>query len=153
MSYSAGELIIYDTFANLVVGASPNTMCYALDTGQFCLWNGAAFVPIFGVPRISSVASSATPSINTATTDLFEITALAVAVTGVTVTAGADGQRLRVRIKDNGTPRALAWGASFVGGSAALLTTTSTSKTHMSEFMYDTVATKWACVFADATGY
>jgi hypothetical protein len=153
MSYSAGELIIYDTFANLVAGASPNTMNFALDTGQFCLWNGTTFVPVLSAPRVTSIASSATPSINTATTDLFEITALAVAVTGVTVTAGVDGQRLRVRIKDNGTLRALAWGASFVGGSAALLTTTSAGKTHMSEFFYDTVATKWACVFADATGY
>src|SRR5258708_4348595 len=98
MPYSVGEFLVYDTFANLpanaAAGASSGTPSFALDTMQWCLFNGSAWVPVLSAPRIASVGSAATPSINTQTTDMFEITALAVAMTSVTVTAGVDGQRL-----------------------------------------------------------
>ena len=106
-------------------------------------------------PRIGTTASSATPSIDTDSFDQYNITALAAAITGVTVTGTpTDGQKLLVRIKDNGTARAITWGASFVSsGAATLLTTTAAGKTHLSGFIYDGVATKWVCVAADSGGY
>lgn len=106
-------------------------------------------------PRVGSVASSATPTIDCGLYDQFNITALAAAITGVTITGTpTDGQKLLVRIKDNGTARALAWGTSFMSsGTATLPTTTAVSKTHLVGFIYDSTAAKWVCVAADATGY
>lgn len=108
-------------------------------------------------PRINTTASSATPAINTDTTDMFTITALAVAITsmssGLTGTP-LNGQRLLIRIKDNGTARAITWGASFgSSGIATLPTTTVVGKTHLIGFVYDSVAALWVCMAVDATGY
>jgi Na+/H+ antiporter NhaC len=64
-----------------------------------------------------------------------------------------DGQQLWVRIKDAGTAKAITWGASFISGPATLLATTVTSKTHMSLFMYDSVAAKFVCMACDPVGY
>lgn len=108
-------------------------------------------------PRIGTVASSATPSIDVGLYDQFNITALAAAITSMTSGLSGtptDGQKLLIRIKDNGTARAIAWGTSFLAsGAAALPTTTVISKTHLVGFIYDGVATKWICVAADAAGY
>lgn len=108
-------------------------------------------------PRVNTTTSSATPSINTDTTDLFTITALAAAITSMTTNLTGTpvaGQRLMIRIKDNGTARAITWGASFVSsGVANLPTTTVISKTHHIGLVYDEVAAKWVCLAADPTGY
>jgi len=106
--------------------------------------------------RVGSVASSATPAINTSAVEQFNITAQAAAITSMTTNLTGtprDGQRLVVRIKDDGNARAITWGSAFVAAGASLLTTTSTGKTHVSEFIYDTAASKWGCIRADATGY
>jgi hypothetical protein len=59
-----------------------------------------------------------------------------------------------IRIKDNGTARAITWGTSFVSsGVATLLATTVASKTHRVGLIYDSAAAKWVCVAVDATGY
>lgn len=114
-------------------------------------------VSIKVAPRINTTASSATPAINTDTTDQFNITALAVAITSMTTSltgTPADGQKLLIRIKDNGTARAITWGTSFVSsGSATLLATTVISKTHLIGLIYDSVTAKWVCQAVDATGY
>lgn len=105
-------------------------------------------------PRIGSTASSATPSIDADAYDQYNITALAAAISGVTVTGTpTDGQKLLVRIKDNGTARAISWGSSFVASGVALPTTTAAGKTHLIGFIYDSVAAKWVCVAADSAGY
>jgi hypothetical protein len=107
------------------------------------------------VPRIGTVASSATPSINLDLYDQYNITALAAAITSVTITGTVvDGQKLLVRIKDNGTARAIAWGATFVNsGVGTLPTTTVINKTHFVQFVYDSVLTKWVCLASDLAGY
>jgi hypothetical protein len=65
-----------------------------------------------------------------------------------------DGQKLLIRIKDNGTARALTWGTAYASsGVATLPTTTVISKTHLLLFIYDTTAAKWVLMAADATGY
>ena len=55
-------------------------------------------------------------------------------------------QKLIIRIKDNGTARAIAWGASFEAKGVALPTTTVLSKVLTVGFIYDTVSNKWGCV-------
>lgn len=83
-------------------------------------------------PRINTTASSATPAINTDTTDQFNITALATAITSMTsgmTGTPVDGQKLVVRIRDNGTARAIAWGANWHAVGPALPATTIAGKT------------------------
>lgn len=97
-----------------------------------------------------AIVSSATPAVNTDYYGYVNISALAVAITsmtsGLTGTPN-DGQLLVFRILDNGTPRAITWGASFVdyrgAGSPALLTTTVAGKRHTVTFRYDAAAAKW----------
>ena len=106
--------------------------------------------------RVNTVASSATPAINTDTTDLFTITALAANITSMTsglTGTPTEGQKLLVRIKGVAA-QTISWGASFSSsGVATLLATTVAGKTHMVGLIYDSAAAKWVCAAVDATGY
>lgn len=108
-------------------------------------------------PRIGTTTSSATPAINVDTVDQFNITALATAITSMTsglTGTPTDGQKLMIRIKDNGSAQTITWGASFLSsGVATLPGSTVASKTHLVGFIYDSVAAKWICVAVDAVGY
>jgi len=106
------------------------------------------------LPRTTSITSSATPSINVGSFDFLIITALAANITSITVSGTpVDGQRLMVRITDNGTARTITWGSSFQSGNATLLSTTVAGKTHHVGLIYDAVKAKWVCVAVDAAGY
>ncbi len=99
--------------------------------------------------RVTTITSSATPTINTDNCDCVTITALAAAIS--TMSTNLSGtpnnfDKLIFRIKDDGNARALAWGASFVAKGVALPTTTVVSKLLTVGFIYDTVATTWGCV-------
>lgn len=95
-------------------------------------------------PRVNTVASSATPTIQTDTTDQFTITALAAAITGWTISGTpVDAQRLMVRIKDNGTSRALAWPAGFRAIGVTLPTTTVAGKTLYIGLLYNAADSVW----------
>lgn len=100
-------------------------------------------------PRVTSETSSATPTINTDNTDLHSITAQAVAITSFTTNLSGtptNGQKLIVRIKDDGTGRAITWGASFADYGGSLPTTTTASKVLTVGFIWDSVASVWGCV-------
>jgi len=100
-------------------------------------------------PRITTITSSATPTINTDNCDAVTITAQAEAITSFTTNLSGtpvNFQKLLIRIKDNGTARAIAWGASFEAKGVALPTTTVISKVLTVGFIYDTVTSKWGCV-------
>lgn len=108
-------------------------------------------------PRVTSLASSATPAVNINNWDMVEILSLATAITsmssGLTGTP-YDGQQIRWRFRDNGTARAITWGASFVSsGTATLLATTSANKIHNVVTMYDSTKAAHVCISVDATGY
>jgi hypothetical protein len=101
------------------------------------------------VPRVGYVASSATPTINIDLYDAYSITALATAITSMTTNLSGtptNFQKLIIRIKDDGTARAIAWGASFSDGIVALPTTTILSKTLTVGLIYNTVTSKWECM-------
>jgi galactitol-specific phosphotransferase system IIC component len=101
--------------------------------------------------NVTSVASSATPTINTDTYDCISITALAAAITSFTTNLSgtpSNFQRLLVRIKDDGTGRAITWGASFEAKGVSLPTTTVANKVLTVGFLYDSVAAKWGCIAA-----
>ena len=99
--------------------------------------------------RVTTITSSATPTVNTDNCDAVTITALATAITSMT--SGLSGtptnfQTLVYRILDDGTGRAITWGTSFQAMGVALPTTTTASKVLTVGFIYDTVDSKWGCV-------
>jgi intracellular sulfur oxidation DsrE/DsrF family protein len=99
--------------------------------------------------RITTIVSNATPTINTDNCDAVTITALATAITSMTSNLSGtptNFQKLVFRIKDDGTARAITWGASFEACGVALPTTTVISKRLTVGFLYDTVTAKWGCV-------
>ncbi len=104
-------------------------------------------------PGVLAIASDANPTINTDEYDFIDITALAVNIASFTTNltgAPRNGSYLSIRIKDNGTARTIAWGASFETVGAVLPTTTVISKRLLVLFVYDTTTSKWGCV---ATNY
>lgn len=101
------------------------------------------------VPRVDGAASSATPTPNADTTDLYSLTAQAAAAAFVNPTGTpVNGQTLTIRIKDNGTARALTWGTAYVAGGVALPATTVLSKILTLGFLYNTdnALNKWQLI-------
>lgn len=100
-------------------------------------------------PRSTTEASSATPTINTDNTDIHTITALAAAITSMTTNLSGtpvNGQKLIIRIKDDGTARAITWGASFASRGATLPTTTVLSKYQYNGFIWNSTSSTWDLV-------
>lgn len=98
-------------------------------------------------PRVTTITSSATPTVNTDNTDIVNITALAAAITSMTTNLSGTpgiGDILVYQIKDNGTARAITWGASFAAKGVALPTTTVISKLLTVSFMWN--GSNWGCV-------
>lgn len=101
------------------------------------------------IPRVTTITSSATPTINTDTCDVVTITALAAAITSFTTNLSGsptEGQKLIIRILDNGTARAITWGASFASRGATLPVTTVLSKYLYVGLIYNDVTNVWDCV-------
>ena len=94
--------------------------------------------------RVNTVASGTPIAINGDTTDLYTVTALAVAAT-ISAPTGTptNGQELVIRFKDNATARALTWNAIFRSMGATLPTTTVLSKTMYCTFMYNSTDSTW----------
>jgi hypothetical protein len=105
---------------------------------------------------VSAITSSATPTpIIQARNNMFIITALAAAAEFAAPTyagypAPIDGDSLLIRVKDNGTGRALTYNAIFTETySSALPASTTISKTLILFFIYNSVAEKWQLLFTD----
>lgn len=97
--------------------------------------------------RIGTEASSATSTPTADSVDQWNVTALA-AADAFAAPSGTptDGQKLVIRIKDNGTARALTWNAIYRALGTTLPTTTVVSKTLYLGFIYNAADTKWDCV-------
>lgn len=99
--------------------------------------------------RFVTTTQSSTPTINTDNTDIASITALAQAITSMTTNLTGTpvaGDYLQIQITDNGTARAITWGASFASTTVTLPTTTVISTLLRVGFQWDTVAAKWQCI-------
>jgi hypothetical protein len=102
--------------------------------------------------RIVSITGAAggtiTPTGDTA--DQYEVTALGAAATfAIPSGTPTDGQKLILRVKDNGTPRALTWTTSSGGYrivGTTLPTTTTTSKTIYVGLIYNSADVFWDVV-------
>lgn len=101
--------------------------------------------------RVTSITSNANPTVNTDNCDVVDITAQAEAIASMTTNLSGtptNKQLLEFEIKDDGTGRAITWGASFVAGGVALPTTTVASKILTVLFQYSTANSlnKWRCI-------
>jgi hypothetical protein len=98
--------------------------------------------------RTGTVASDATPTINTDNVDFFSITAQTVDITSFTTNLSGtptDGQTLWIAITGTAA-RAITWGASFEASTIALPTTTVTTARLDVAFIWNAVTSKWRCV-------
>lgn len=151
------------TIGAIVNGATAYTT--ALDADLFGIWDfanslykkislanlKATLAGFFTSYQLVTIASSATPTIATGTfrETFVDITALAVAITSFTtnlIGTPANGARMTIRIKDNGTARALTFGTSFEACGVTLPTTTTISKRTTVGFIWDSTTSKWGCV-------
>ena len=100
-------------------------------------------------PNVQSVSSAATVT-PTASNDLVKITAQAVALTLAAPTGSpVEGQALMIRIKDNGTARAITWTSGTNGYRAigvTLPTTTVLSKTTYVGLIYNSDDSRWDAI-------
>lgn len=100
--------------------------------------------------RKTIIASSAAPTPNIDTTDIFIITALAEDATfGAPTGTPVNCQLLAIRIKDNGAARALDWNVIYRAGDIDLPTTTILGKTMYLGFMYNSADSKYDFIAYD----
>lgn len=96
-----------------------------------------------------SSAPGATPTLATNSYDQINLIAIAAAITsmssGITGTP-TSGQKLMLRLKDNGTARAITWGASWRAIGVTLPTTTVLSKTLYVGAIYNSTDSLWDVV-------
>jgi len=103
------------------------------------------------LPRGVWEISTANPTPNPDHTDQYDILALGVAANfGPPFGSSVDGQRLIIRITDDGTAQALTWDASFyVDGPNALPSTTVVGKNLYVWLIYNTAINAWECVLGE----
>jgi hypothetical protein len=96
-------------------------------------------------------AGSATPAINTDSYDAVNITAQSAAITSFTTNltgTPVDGDQLFISVTDDGTARAITWGAKFEAGIVPLPVTTVISTRLDVQFAWNTATSKWRSVVA-----
>lgn len=97
-------------------------------------------------PRTTTGTTPALIAPDCSTTDVYQITALANAVTFNAPLNPVKGQRLIFQIKDGGmVARAFTWNSAYVAGTQALPTGTpgDTAKTTYADFIYNSMSSKW----------
>jgi hypothetical protein len=95
-------------------------------------------------PTVQETTSAATFTINATNENTGVLTAQAVALTVANPTGTiVQGQKLVYRIKDNGTARAITWGANFRAIGVTLPTTTTANKLLYVGCIYNTTDSKW----------
>lgn len=99
------------------------------------------------ITRIGTVASSAAPTPNADNHDQYNVTALAAGATfGAPTGEPTEGQSLVIRVKDNGTARALAFNAVYRAVGVTLPTTTVINKTLYLGFKWNDADETWDCL-------
>jgi hypothetical protein len=100
-------------------------------------------------PNVQSITSSSTVTPNADTNDLVSINAVAGAFTVAAPTGtSSDGEKLIIRIKDNGSSVGITWNGVYVAGGATMPTATVAGKWHHVGFIYNVNTTTWLCVAA-----
>jgi hypothetical protein len=137
-----GDLIANNGSDNIRVAVGSDNQVLVADSTQ------ASGVKWAVGPFTSSTitdAATITPSI---TVSQYSITALAQPATFANPAAGSNGQRLIIRIKDNGTARALTWDTSYRAVGSILPTSTVANKVTYVGMVYNTQDSYWDVVAA-----
>jgi hypothetical protein len=150
LTYNATSLIL-PTAANITTAAGDVARFRSLGSGNWvCVAyqraSGQALAALAVSPNIQSVASSATVT-PTFSNDQVNITAQAAGLTLANPTGTAvDGWGMAIRIKDNGTARAISFGTQYRAIGVTLPTTTVVSKTLYLGMIFNNSDTKWDVV-------
>ncbi len=104
--------------------------------------------------RVATNTSWPSAQPNVDVTDQFQFTALSQATSFQAPTGTPlNGQRLMVRLKDNGTARAITWNAIYVADSGTLPSTTVVGETTYIGFAYNSATVKWEMIYnSDVSG-
>lgn len=124
---------------NVSIGNTNNT--YKLDVTGDARFSGRL------VPNVQSLTSSDTVTPVATANAMVSISAQAVALAFAAPSGTPlDGQRLMIRLKDNGTSQTISWNAAYIAGGAALPTATTAGKWAHINFIYNTTNSKWMCI-------
>ena len=106
-------------------------------------------------PRVVSPTVASSYTINVDVTDLYNVSGQSSNVTFNNPTGTpVNGQKMMVRIKDDGTPRLVGWGSNFqASGITGPIAQTVPNKEHNVLFVYSAGVSKWVCLAADTVGY
>jgi hypothetical protein len=117
-------------------------------TGGFATINGTATFTNKRIdPRTSSTASTATLTPDISSFDQYNLTAQAVGLTVAAPTGTpVDGNRLIIRILDNGTGQTISWNATYTVIGVTLPTTTTANKMVYVGCIYNSTNTRWDVV-------
>lgn len=159
MASSSANVVFDDSI--VITGGTANSVLY-LSTSKLATsnsgftFNGTTLTaPAFSgsvQPRIVTIASSASITPNANTTDQYNVTALA---TNATFNAPSgtpvDGQKLVIRVKDNGVARTLSWANTSgayreVGSTLPTTTAANTSVVYYIGCIYNSQDTYWDVV-------
>lgn len=134
----------YDSsnYYSTTVGISGGVTFDAVGTGASFVFSDPTFTAI---PTITTAATG-NLTVTVTDTQFAERTGLDAATTIATTGTAINGQRLMIRLKDNGTSRALTWNAIFASGGPALPTSTTAGKWMHFGFIYNSTNTKWMLV-------
>jgi hypothetical protein len=135
---------IMTTVQRDAIGTPANgLMIYNSTTGAYNGYQGGAWS---GIKPSISVQTAATLTITPTTADDFvteNSLSGAVVIANPTGTY-VEGQTCLIRIKDNGTARAITFGSNYVAYGASLPTTTTISKWLMIGLVYNAIDSKWS---------
>lgn len=154
---SSGSTLSRDTVLSSSAGAPTKTNFSSGTQSVFVTYPSETAITTTGIQtltnktitsRVNTVASSASITIDSDTTDLYTVTALA---TNPTFNAPSgtptQGQKLLIRIKDDGTGRTITWttgsSGSFRAIGVTLPTSTTASKTTYVGCIYNTNDSRW----------
>jgi hypothetical protein len=98
-------------------------------------------------PRTSSTASTATLTPDISAYDQYNLTAQAVTLTvAAPIGTPVDGNKLIIRILDNGTTRTISWNATYTVIGVTLPTATTANKMIYVGCIYNSTNTRWDVV-------
>ena len=157
-TYTNGQLLIGNSTGNTLAKATLTAGSgITVTNGSGSITVAASNVPGSSVsgqyaPRVSSQASPASISVDVGTYDQYVVTALANSLSFPASTTGSptNGNKIIIRIKDDGTARALSWTTSGSGSYRAigvtLPTTTVISKVLYVGCIYNSTESYWDVV-------
>lgn len=102
-----------------------------------------------GSPIVQVVSQAAQPAIDTDLGNVFTITGIAQAITSMTTNLSGTpvhGQEMWVELQDNGTPRAITWGAMFTALNVPLPTLTVSGVLLSVLFKFNAITSTWECI-------